>query len=390
MQASRPSAGSRRARLAAAGGIGLALFATLVLDGCQRAAEPPPPPPPPEVTVLQVQPRPVTLLEDYVGQAEALQTVEVRAQVQGLLERQEFQDGARVRKGELLFSIDRRPFEVAVDRARANLAQAQASLVNSQQTLARAQRLIADHAVSQADLEAATARQAADEATVEADRAALRDAELNLEYTQISSPLDGIASRSQVKPGALVSVAQTLLTTVYAVDPILVDFAVSEQRMPEFARARQAGAGRGLGFRLQLADGSDYPFPGRLDFVDAAVDPRTDTLAVRIAVPNPAAVLRPGQYARVIVGAPSTAPVIVVPQRAVSEQQGLKSVFVVGDDGRAAARQITASRRLGADWVVEAGLAAGDRVVVEGVQKVSPGAAVKAVVQAAPAAGAKP
>ena len=352
----------------------------IVLAGCNaRGDVPPKSAPPAEVTVLRAQPRTVTLVEEYVGQAEAVETVEIRSRVQGLLERQAFRDGAIVRRGELLFLIDRLPFEAALEQARANLAQAEASSANSTQNLARISRLIADNAVSQQDLDSAVARDRADRASVEAARAAVHEAELNLGYTRITAPRDGAVSKALVKPGSLVTVAQTLLTTLYSANPIHVNFALGEQRMLELTR-RAHGKGEGPGdFRLRLVDGSEYPQGGRLDFVDAAVDPKNDTLQVRIVVPNPDGLLRPGQYVRVLVPSAARVGAILIPQKAVQELQGLKTVFVIGDDNKAAVRQITAAQRLGSDWVLDSGLAPGDIVVVDGLQKVTPGATVKPV-----------
>ncbi|HEX7157037.1 MAG TPA: efflux RND transporter periplasmic adaptor subunit [Burkholderiaceae bacterium] len=368
-----------------------ALGACAALGACNASGEAPAKaaPPPPEVSVIKATPQPVALQDEYVGQTEAVDTVEIRSRVQGLLQRQAFKDGARVHRGDLLFVIDRQPFETALAQAHANLAQAEASLVNSSQNLERVKRLIADHAVSQQDYEAAVAKQRSDEASVESGRAAVREAELNLDYTLVTAPLDGIASKALVKPGALVSVAQTLLTTLYSVDPIHVNFAVSEDKMLELARERTKRAAPAAAFRVRLVDGSEYPHPGRLDFVDAAVDTKTDTLQVRIAVPNPEQLLRPGQFVRVIAPAPPAPPSILVPQRAVIEMQGLKSVYVVAADGKTASRPITASHRLGPDWVVDRGLEPGELVVVEGVQKITPGSVVKPVLLAA-ADGARP
>ena len=351
------------------------------LAGCNARgdASPKAAPPPAEVTVMRAQPRAVTLVEEYVGQAEAVQTVEIRSRVQGLLERQAFRDGAAVHRGELLFVIDPQPFEAALEQARANLAQAEAAAANSAQNLARVSRLIADNAVSQQDLDTAVARDRADRASVEAVRAAVHEAALNLGYTQITAPRDGTVSKALVKPGSLVTVAQTLLTTLYSVNPMYVNFALGEQRALDLTRrARTKAAGQG-DFRLRLVDGSDYPQPGRLDFVDAAIDPKNDTLQVRISVPNPDGILRPGQYVRVLVPSASRPDAILIPQKAVQELQGLKNVFVVGPDNKVAVRQITATQRLGTDWVLDSGISAGEVVVIDGLQKVAPGATVKPV-----------
>lgn len=343
-------------------------------DGSTKQA-----PPPAEVTVVRAEARAVTLTEEYVGQAEAVETVEIRSRVQGLLERQAFRDGAQVRSGELLFQIDRQPFEAALEQAKANLAQAEASAANSAQNLARVSRLIADNAVSQQDMDTAVARDRADRASVEAARAALHEAALNLGYCQITAPRDGIVSKALVKPGSLVTVAQTLLTTLYSSDPIHVNFALGEQRMLELTRRARDKSGPHDDFRLRLVDGSDYPHQGRLDFVDAAVDPRNDTLQVRIVVPNPEGLLRPGQYVRVQVPSAQRPDAILIPQKAVQELQGLKTVYVIDSANKAQTRQITATQRLGTDWVLDSGLQSGDIVVVDGLQKVTPGVTVKPV-----------
>lgn len=392
MQALRTS-GNRKSRIRGWFAV-LALLAA-VPYGCsvKSDASAPAAPPPPEVSVIQVTPGPVTVFADYVGQTEAVDTVEIRARVQGLLERQAFKDGARVRKGDLLFVIDRQPYLTALAQVKANLAQAEASLTNSQQNLSRVKRLIGDRLVSQQDYDTALARERTDAANVEAARAAVQAAQLNLDYTQIVAPQDGVMSKALVKPGSLVSVAQTLLATLYSSDPMYVNFAVSEGQMLALApRLKgQTGEGRegGAGFRIKLVDGSDYPYPGRLDFVDAAVNARTGTLQLRLAVPNPEGWLKPGQFARVVVPVAENAQAIRVPEQAVQELQGLKSVYVVGADGKAAARPITATYRVDNHWVVEQGLQSGEVVVVEGTQKVRPGAPVKPVFAAAeePAGG---
>jgi len=371
---------SGAARMHAARAVWLCWVA-LWLAGCNARGDAPPKqaPPPPEVTVLRAQAQAVTLTEEYVGQAEAVETVEIRSRVQGLLERQAFRDGAAVRRGQLLFQIDRQPFDAALEQARANLAQAEASAANSAQNLARVLRLIADNAVSQQDLDTAVARDRADRASVEAARAAVHEAELNVGYTQITAPSDGMISKALVKPGSLVTVAQTLLTTLYSASPIYVNFALGEQRALELTRRAHGKPTAPDDFRLHLVDGSDYPHPGRLNFVDAAIDPKNDTLQVRIVVPNPDGTLRPGQYVRVLVPSASRPNTILIPQRAVQELQGLKTIYVIGADNKASVRQITATQRMGNDWVIDAGLQPGEIVVVDGLQKVMPGATVKPV-----------
>jgi len=357
----------------------VACFALLV--GCTKP-QAQPAPPAPEVSVIEVAPKPVALYNEYVAQTQAPDTIEIRAQVTGLLQRQAFTDGTRVKKGDLLYVIDQRPFAAQVAQAKGALAQAEANLVNARQNLDRNGRLIAEKAVSQADYDNAVAQQSAGEALVVAQRALLRNAELNLEFATLRAPREGFMSRSEVKPGALINAQQTLMTTLYSTDPMWVYFTISEDRLLELRKAPRA-PDKTTPFRIRLADGSEYALTGRLDFVDAAIDQKSGTLQVRITVPNPERVLRPGLFVRVSVPVLDTAEAIVIPQQAVQELQGTKSVFVVGADGKAQVRQIIATRRLGNDWVVAKGLSAGEQVVVEGIGKVRPGAPVKAVLAAA-------
>jgi membrane fusion protein (multidrug efflux system) len=369
----------------------------LALSGCKGSAQPAAPPPP-EVSVIEVKPGPVTVYDEYVAQTQAPDTIEIRCQVTGLLQSQGFADGARVKKGDLLYVIDQRPFEAQLAQAKASLAQAEANLVNAKQNLARNSRLIAQKAVSQQDYDTAVAQERAGSALVEAQKALLRNVELNLEFATIRAPRDGFMSASLVKPGALITAQQTLLTTLYSSDPMWVYFSVSEDRFLELQKRLKRAPGErpdlAPPFHIRLADGTDYTLTGKLNFVDAAIDQKSGTLQVRISVPNPNRVLRPGLFVRVTVAAFDNPAAIRIPQQAVTELQGLKSVYVVTAGDKAETRQIVASNRLGNDWVVDSGLAAGDRVVIEGIGKLRPGAQVKPLVQApaanTPAPGPSP
>src|SRR5215468_8798144 len=364
----------------------------LVLSGCKGSAQPQAPPPP-EVSVIEVQPGLVTVFDEYVAQTQAPDTIEIRSQVTGLLERQVFADGARVKKGDVLYVIDQRPFQAQLAQAKANLAQAEANLVNAKQNLARNSRLIAQKAVSQQDYDTAVAQERSSTALVEAQKALLRNTELNLEFSTLRASREGFMSSSLVKPGSLITAQQTLLTTLYSSDPMWVNFSISEGRLLELQRQLKYPPGErpdlAPTFRIRLADGTDYTFPGKLNFVDATIDQKSGTLQVRISVPNPNRALRPGLFVRVIVAAFENPNAIRIPQQAVSELQGLKSVYVIGADDKAESRQIAANYQVGNDWVVDSGLKAGDRVVVEGIGKVKPGATVKPVM-AVPAASASP
>src|SRR6266702_3795748 len=358
-------------------------LASLALGGCKGSAQPQAPPPP-EVSVIEVKPGPVVVNNEYVAQTQAPDTIEIRSQVTGLLERQAFADGARVKKGDMLYVIDQRPFQAQLAQAKASVAQAEANLVNAKQNLARNSRLIAQKAVSQQDYDTAVAQERASAALVEAQRALLRNVELNLEFATIRASRDGFMSSSQVKPGSLITAQQTLLTTLYSSDPMWVNFSLSEDRFLELQKTlkRPPGERTDLAppFHIRLADGSDYTFTGKLNFIDATIDQKSGTLQVRVSVPNPDRALRPGLFVRVIVAAFENPSAIRVPQQAVQELQGLKSVYVVAAGDKAEPRQIVAGYRVGNDWVVSSGLAPGDRVVVEGLGKLRPGAPVKPVV----------
>jgi membrane fusion protein (multidrug efflux system) len=365
----------------------LALAASsLVLAGCKGNAQPPAAPPP-QVSVIEVKPGPVTVYDEYVAQTQAPDTIEIRSQVTGLLERQAFADGARVKKGDVLYVIDQRPFEAQLAQAKASLAQAEANLVNAKQNLARNSRLIAQKAVSQQDYDTAVAQERSSAALVEAQKALLRNTELNLEFATLRASREGFMSSSLVKPGSLITAQQTLLTTLYSSDPMWVNFSISEDKLLELQKTLKHPPGErpetAPPFHLRLADGTDYALPGKLNFVDATIDPKSGTLQVRISVPNPERVLRPNLFVRVIVAAFENSNGIRIPQQAVVELQGLKSVYVVTAEDKAESRPIAATYRVGNDWVVDSGLNPGDRIVVEGIGKVKPGAPVKPITAAA-------
>jgi len=364
-------------------GWGLALgISSICLTGCKGSAQPPAPPPP-EVSIIQVKSGPVTVYDEYVAQTQAPDTIEIRSQVTGLLERQAFADGSRVKKGDLLYIIDQRPFEAQLAQAKASLAQAEANLVNAKQNLARNSRLIAQKAVSQQDYDTAVAQERSSGALVEAQKALLRNSALNLEFATLRASRDGFMSSSLVKPGSLITAQQTLLTTLYSSDPMWVNFSISEDKLLELQKTLKHPPGErpetAPPFHLRLPDGTDYALPGKLNFVDATIDPKSGTLQVRISVPNPGRVLRPNLFVRVIVAAFENPNAIRIPQQAVQELQGLKSVYVVTAEDKVESRPIAATYRVGNDWVVASGLNAGDRIVVEGVGKLKPGAPVKPV-----------
>ena len=339
-----------------------------------------------EVTTMTVTPHPVTFPEDYVAQTEAVNAVEIRPRVGGMLEKRVPIEGEAVKTGQLLFVIDREPYIAALAQAKAARAQSEAASLQSQRDLARAKSLSEIDAVSQQELDAAVAKNQANLASIDAAKAAVRTAELNLGYTTILSPIDGVMGRAQLRQGGMVTANSTLLTTIYQTDRMYVNFSVSEQRL--LSLQRQLGRAPSQDstttpFRIFLADGSEYLQTPRLDFIDPAVDSRTGTLALRLEVDNPQQLLHAGQFARVQVAAQQDPNAIVVPQRAVQDLQGKNYVWIVDATGHAQQRDVRLGPRIGSDWQVQQGLKAGDVVIVDGVQHLKPASLVKAAPLAA-------
>jgi len=293
-----------------------------------------------------------------------------------------------VRVGALLFVIDQQPYIAALAQAKAALAQSEAALVQSQRDLGRAKSLSEIDAVSQQELDAAVAKNDANLASVDASRAVVRTATLNLGYTTITSPIDGVMGRAQLRLGGLVTANSTVLTTLYQTDTMYVNFSISEQRL--LTLQRQLGRDPNQKsptpppFRIFLADGSEYPQRPRLNFIDPAVDQRTGTLAIRLEVDNPEHLLHAGQFARVQVAAAQLSDAIVLPQRAIQELQGKYYVWIVDSESKAQQRDVQMGPRIGSGWQVQQGLKGGDVVVVDGVQRLKPGSAVNATPVANP------
>jgi membrane fusion protein (multidrug efflux system) len=357
-----------------------AAIVAALLTGC--SAKKPPAPPPPEVTVLDVKHTPATYTEDYVAQTEAVNAVEIRPRVGGVLEKQLPNEGERVKAGELLFVIDPQPYIEALAQARATLAQNEASLEQSQRDLGRATSLSQIDAVSQQELDATIAKNKANIASVSAGQAEVKTAQLNLGYTSITSPIDGTMGRAQLRVGGLAVANSTLLTTVYETSRVYVNLSISEQRLlalqKQLGRAPNQNTTEAPPFRLFLIDGSEYPLRPKLNFIDPAVDTRTGTLAIRLEVPNPERLLHAGEFARVQVTTLQDPDAIVLPQRAIQDLQGKNYVWVLDGDSKAQQRDVEMGPRIGEDWLVAKGLKVGDRVIVDGVQRLRPGMAVKA------------
>ena len=365
----------------------LALLAAAAACG-DKAAGPPAPQP---VATLTMRAQPTSLTQEYPAQLEASNTVEIRPQVSGILYRQAALEGTPVKRGQVLFEIDPQPYSASLAQAQAGLAQARAAEAQATRDLARAGPLTAIDALSQRELDAAVAANDSAQGLVKAAEAAVKTAELNLNYTQVRSPIDGVMSRALIRIGGVVTAYTTLLTTVYQTNPMYANFSVGEQRLLQVQRE----LGRPLDqhnpsqreFRILLADGSEYELPAKMDFIDAAVDLRTDTLALRLTVPNPKQFLHAGQYVRVVVATRERPNALLLPQRAVQLLQDKNYVWIVDSAGRAQQRDVRMGQQQGSDWVVEEGLAPGDVVVVDGTQKLKSGTPVRIQPLAAPAAG---
>jgi membrane fusion protein (multidrug efflux system) len=355
---------------------GIATALILSFGGCAKA--PPPAPPPVDVTVATVEQRDVPVSQEWVGSLGGFVDAQVRAQVTGNLTKQDYQEGAPVRRGDLLFEIDPRPFQAALAGANAQLAQAQAQVGKTEEDVRRYGPLAKEQAISQQELDDAVQANLAAKAQVAAAQAAVAQAQLNLDFTRITSPVDGVAGLIQVNVGDLVGPATGVLTTVSTVDPIKVSFPISEQAFLEFQRAHPEGdaAFTGLQIELILSDGSVYPYPGKFYAADRQIDPTTGTLRIEDVFPNPRHLLRPGQYGRVRVVVRTIPGALLVPQQALAELQGGYQVAVVDEQNRAHIRPVTIGPQVGKQVVVASGLKAGERIVVEGFQKVRDGSPV--------------
>jgi membrane fusion protein, multidrug efflux system len=357
---------------------------TLVSCGKQEKAAAPPP----EVYVADVVQKDVPIYMEVVGQTKGSQDVEIRARVEGYLERVAFTEGSFVRKGDLLYEIDRKPLEAALAQAQANLATSQARLEKANNDVARYRPLVEQQAVSRQELDNAVSAQDAARSQVDASKAAVEKATLDLGYTRITAPLAGLVGTTQVKAGNLVGRGEsTLLTTVSQIDPMLFRAGISEAEYlriaKRFVESGERAVGREASIELILADGTVHPQKGRVEAIERAVDPTTGTLMVQFTFPNPDRVLRPGQYGRARFVVETKTGALLVPQRAVQELQNLYSVAVVGSDNKVAFRNVKVGPRVAALWVIEEGLKPGERIVVEGLQKVRGGAVVSPM--AAPA-----
>jgi len=361
------------------GAVAAGLLGALVAGGCGEPEGPATTAV--DVVVAPVAQRDVPVIEEWIGTTAGNIDAQIRAQVSGYLLSREYQEGGAVRQGDLLFRIDPRPAQAALDAARGDLGRAEAALQKSRLDVERFTPLVAEGAVSRQELDNAIQARRAGEAAVATARAAVEKARLDLSFTEIRSPIDGIAGVAVAQIGNLVGPSDPQpLTSVSQVDPILVVFPLAERDYLRFARARESGDDtRNVPLELVLGDGSTHPHPGVVVVADREVDPRTGTLTLKGSFPNPGGILRPGQYARVRATVATKAGALLVPQRAISELQGVSQVAVVGADDKVSLRVVQPGIAHGNLRVIEQGLSAGERVVIEGIQKVRDGSSVRAV-----------
>jgi membrane fusion protein (multidrug efflux system) len=347
----------------------------VALASCHKSA--PPSPPPPDVTVLTVEPQTVPAKFEWVAQAAASKSVEVRAQVSGVIVARPYVEGTDVKKGTVLFRIDPRTYEANYQSAQARLAQSKATLANDRRNLARLKPLLVEKAVAQRDVDDAETAVEQAQAALEDAEAAVRAAKKNYDDTFVRAQIDGRAGRALMVLGALVSGPSDLLTTVEQVDPIYVLFSPSDQQVlswrRDIASKRLIVPPGVLDVQATFSDGSVFASKGKLNFIDIALQPSTGALQLRAEFPNPQHSLLPGQFVRAHVLGVKRTGAILVPQRAV--QQGLSGAFmyILGAGDKVTARDVVASDWSGSQWLIESGLKAGDRVVVDGAQKVTPG-----------------
>jgi membrane fusion protein (multidrug efflux system) len=330
--------------------------------------------------VLAITPTNVPIYEQWIGTLEGYVNAQIRAQVSGYLVAQDYLEGSEVKKGSLLFEIDPRPFQAVVNQSKARLGQDQAQLEKTRLDVERYKPLTENKAISRQDLDNAIQANLAAQAQIKADQAAIEAVELNLSFTRITAPIDGLAGVAQAQIGDLVSPQGGALTTISTIDPIRVYFQVSEQSYLAFWRP-EAGSTentnlQSLPLELILSDGSIYPERGKFFFADRQINQNTGTMQIAGLFPNPKRLLRPGQYAQVRAQTRVRTNALIVPQRAVTELQGAYQVAVVDASNKASLRPVKAGEQVGASWIIEQGIKPGERIVVEGLQKVKEGETV--------------
>lgn len=357
------------------------VFALMALGATGCGKKPAPKPPPIKVEVFTVTPRSVPVYQQWVGTLDGYPNASIRAQVTGYLLKQDYQEGGRVKQGDLLFEIDPRPFQAIVDQARAKLAQDQAALGLTELDVKRYTPLAREQAISQEQLDDAVQSNLQAKAQIVSDQAIIETAELNLGFTKITSPISGIAGLANAQLGDLVGPNSSVLTTVSTVDPIRAYFNIDEQFYLTLARENIASPSpvtneNNIELQLILSDGTVYPSPGRWFFISRQEDVNTGSLQVAALFDNPDSILRPGQYALIRAKTRTLKGALLIPQRAVTELQGSYQIAIVGADNKVHLQTVQVGEQSGSDWVINNGLKANDRVVAEGTQKVKEGTEV--------------
>jgi membrane fusion protein (multidrug efflux system) len=355
-----------------------------------------PAPPPPEVGVVVVQPAEVPFPVEYAGRIAGFRDVEVRPLVGGILLKREYEEGARVKQGQVLFRIDPATYDVALARGQAQLQQAQATLRQAEENYKRIQELERRQVATERQLDEAIAARDQARAAIHLAEAEIQAAKLNLGYTIVNAPVSGVTALTSPPVGTLIQAQQTLLTTITQLDPAYVNFSFTDEEGQRFRALNERRAKpiteKDLTVELQYANGTAYPQQGRIDTAARRVDLQTGTIQARAVFPNPDGVLLPGQFVRVRIHGVTLPDAIIVPQQAVSQGPQGPSVFVVGENNVAEARQVRLGAELAQGWVVQEGLKGGERIVVDGVIRVRAGAPVRPapLAAAAQAAGPRP
>jgi membrane fusion protein, multidrug efflux system len=363
---------------------------SVALSACKGQEEAAQAPPPPDIPVIVTKAQEVPLFLEFVGQIFGFKDIAIRARVEGFLESIHFEEGSVVEKDQLLYTLESQPYEEVVANRMSQVAEAETMLAKASSDLGRIKPLAKLKAVSQSDLDGAVARFEAAQASVEAAEANLRAARIQLGYTKVYSPINGIIGKTKAKVGDFVGREPNpvILNVVSQIDTVLVEFFLTENQYLEAARRYLGKTADGrppenkrVPLELILSDGSLYPEKGQVDFINREVDPTTGAILLQASFPNPEGLLRPGQFAKVKVRAETVKDGILIPQRCVTELQGQFSVFVVGQDNTAKQRQVTLGPAVGSAYLVKEGLKAEEQVVYEGLQMIRDGAVVKPVVK---------